>query len=164
MFSSLILRQSGVRRPGRYREPIRLAITPSRPWALAASFKARPSPSTWVATWRRWSVSTISSSSSRRSSQLESGRVVAVEPQQVEHDERDGDLLDDALDLAFVARFMRCWSASNEFLPSSSNATISPSITAFTWSTSSWIMWISGYWAVASRPVRVRKMVSPVAS
>ena len=57
---------------------------------------------------------------------------------------------------------MRCCSASNEFLPSASNATISPSSTAFTWSTSSWIMWMSGYCDVTSRPVRVMSLVSPV--
>ena len=62
------------------------------------------------------------------------------------------------------ARFIRCCSASNEFLPSSSNATISPSSTAFTWSTSSWIMWSSGYCDVTSRPVRVISFVSPVVS
>jgi hypothetical protein len=42
-------------------------------------------------------------------------------------------------------RFMRCCSASNEFFPSSSNATISASTTAFTWSTSSWTRCSSGY-------------------
>ena len=60
-------------------------------------------------------------------------------------------------------RFIRCCSASNEFFPSSSNATISASSTAFTWSTSSWIIRSSGYLSVTSRPFRVTRRVASVA-
>ena len=60
-------------------------------------------------------------------------------------------------------RFIRCCSASNEFFPSSSNATISASSTAFTWSTSSWIIRSSGYLSVTSRPLRVTRCVASVA-
>ena len=60
-------------------------------------------------------------------------------------------------------RFIRCWSASNEFLPSSSNATISASSTTFTWSTSSCTIRSSGYLSVTSRPFRVTRRVKSVA-
>ena len=154
---------AAVRLPGRYRRAASLRHHALQRRARAPPRRTpTPSPSTWVTTWSRSSCSTTSSSSSRRSSSASAGRVAPVEPQQVERDQRDRDLLarSRSISRAF-ARFIRCWSASNEFLPSSSNATISPSITAFTWSTSSWIMWISGYCAVASRPVRVRSTVSP---
>ncbi len=59
---------------------------------------------------------------------------------------------------------MRCWSTSKELRPFSSNATTSPSSTAFTWFTISWIIRSSGYWPTTSRPVRVISRVSPVSS
>ena len=132
MFVSLILRHVSERLPGRYFEPFFLATTPSSRSSFAAAVNALPSPSTWVISWSRWSSSTISSRSSRRSSSV---RPVVSRPSSHSTSKTTS-----ATGISFAARlisrsfarFIRCCSASNELRPSASNATISPSSTAFT--------------------------------
>ena len=62
------LRQFGVRLPGTYMLPSRLAITPSNPRSTVAATSAAPSPMRWTGTIQFGPVSTRPVTSSRRCS------------------------------------------------------------------------------------------------